>query len=1079
MQNFTSSIIGLLLIFSSIPSGVQAQTEASPNRNDTFILSSDENFTADERLYDNTDVLYMMIKSERLDFTGIQVNEYRLISPAEDTNTDRVVFEGSFENNFDGSYIGKFDLSELPADIHRWVWQGHLEDDKGQVLEVRAQIGVGVENQPIEVEVRGVLQEVTETTLTLYGRTMDVTDESALYGVNGEPITITDLEAGMAVETLVLVDGETYTVLKLQVIERDPREEIEVKGAIERIGDRELMVEGVVFSISDDTKILDENNEPIRFDALAEGDLVAVLGQFQEDGSILALLVKKGNRDRGDFMVEGEIEEILDRGLVLQETLFIYTENTIILDPTGQQIRFEDLEVGLMVAVRAQLGADGLPYLIKVQVLENSGFLVHAEGELEQIIDRTLVVQGKKFFVTDNTRIVDSNGEPVGFNGLVEGMYVQVVGRYTTDQFLEAILVEVRGENEQIISRGLIEKLGDRGLVVRGAFYQVIDATVILDEAGQELGYEDLVVGQAVVIYAKRNAEGSLVAARIEVTRSLLVIDGRIEEVLDRAIIVGDFKFAITENTEILSANGGAVDFTDLEVGQLVIVEAFPVSSADPGADDMYRARRILIVDDQRDEFRVSGEIQEVGERVFVLEDYEFDVSEETRFVDVNGNEVTFDYLQEGMKVVVYAIKTDDGYLALGVKELPERPIHISGRIEQLEGNRAVVGDVAFTMTEDTEIFDAKGNSLNIEDLRVGMRIRAALIENNTDGFVATHVQVIPRIEDEVWVTGVIEAKTEGSLVVLGRTFRVFDRTKIVGADGSELGMDALSVGRSVRIRADLLAGDALVALKITLLEEGIAGIHVVGPVESVDATTLQVVGIYFFIDADTRVFDLDGNALPANQLPVGETVEVRAVGLENGTQRAVNVQVQEVVVAAGTVAEWDGAGLSILGSTFTIDASALVLASDNGHLNLDAIKDGQFVEIRGISAVGSGKQGNASLSVTKIKLLDATTNVSNETETSGQVPSSFILEQNYPNPFNPETTIRFSLSEAGPVRLAIYNLLGQEVYQFSYAQLQPGEHQVSWRGTDQFGNTVSSGVYLYRMEVGSEVQTRQMVFMK
>ena len=1079
MRIITSCLLGILLVWSSLPAGAWAQAEGSPNQNDSFILSSDENFGTDERLFDNEDVLYMIIKSERLDFTGIQINEYRLMSPVEDNNADRIVFEGSFENNFDGSYIGKFDLSELPADLHRWVWVAHLEDDKGQVLEVRAQIGVGVENQPVEVDVRGVLQEVTESTLTLYGRVMDVTDESVLYGVNGEPIRITDLEAGMAVEALVLVDGETYTVLKLQVIERDPREEIEVKGAIERIGEQELLVEGVVFNVFEDTKILDENNEAIRFEELAEGDLVVVLGQFQDDGSILALLVKKGNRDRGDFMVEGEIEEILERGLVLQETLFIYTENTIILNPMGEQIRFEDLQKGQMVAVRAQLGGDGLPYLIKVQVLENTGFLVHAEGELEQIIDRTLVVQGKKFIVTDNTRIVDSNGEPVGFNGLVEGMYVQVVGRYTADQLLEALLVEVRGENEQIVSRGLIERLGDRGLVVKGTFYQVVDATVILDEAGQELGYGDLDIGQAVVIYAKRGEDGSLVASRIEVKRTLLVIDGRIEEVLDRAIIVGDFQFAITEETEILSANGGSAGFSDLMVGQLVLVEAYPVASVEPGSEETYSARKILIVQDQRDEFRVSGEIREVGERVFVLEDYEFLVSEDTRVLDLKGEAVTFDYLQAGMKVVVHAVKTESGYLALGVLELPERPIHISGRIERLEGNRALVGDVVFVMTEETEIFDVKGNTLSIEDLAVGMRVRAALIQSNSEELVATHVQVIPRIEDEVWVTGVIEAKTEAGLVVLGRTFRVFERTKIVGADGAELDMDALAVGRSVRIRADLLAGDALIALKITLLDEGIAGIHVVGPVESVDATTLQVVGIYFFVDADTKVYDLEGAEIPTGQLPVGETVEVRAVGLENGTQRALSVQVQEVVVAAGTVAEWDGSNLSLLGSTFSIDASALVLASDNGHLDLEAIQDGQFVEIRGISSVGSGKQSNATLSVTKIKLLDATTNVSNEVETSRQVPSNFQLEQNYPNPFNPETTIRFTINEVNPVRLTIYNLLGQEVYQFNYSAMQPGNYEVTWSGTDQFGKTVSSGVYLYRMEVGAEVQTRQMVFMK
>ncbi len=50
------------------------------------------------------------------------------------------------------------------------------------------------------------------------------------------------------------------------------------------------------------------------------------------------------------------------------------------------------------------------------------------------------------------------------------------------------------------------------------------------------------------------------------------------------------------------------------------------------------------------------------------------------------------------------------------------------------------------------------------------------------------------------------------------------------------------------------------------------------------------------------------------------------------------------------------------------------------------------------------------------------------EIEVDVNGPLTFDLEQNYPNPFNPSTNIKFSVPETGNVRLAVYNLIGEEV---------------------------------------------------
>lgn len=91
--------------------------------------------------------------------------------------------------------------------------------------------------------------------------------------------------------------------------------------------------------------------------------------------------------------------------------------------------------------------------------------------------------------------------------------------------------------------------------------------------------------------------------------------------------------------------------------------------------------------------------------------------------------------------------------------------------------------------------------------------------------------------------------------------------------------------------------------------------------------------------------------------------------------------------------------------------------------------------------------------------------------ETAG-VPKKYTLHQNHPNPFNPETEIRFQLPQASHVVLKIFNTVGEEVRTLAEAQYQAGDYSVSWDGKDKNGNPVSSGVYLYQLQVVDPVNS-------
>lgn len=94
-------------------------------------------------------------------------------------------------------------------------------------------------------------------------------------------------------------------------------------------------------------------------------------------------------------------------------------------------------------------------------------------------------------------------------------------------------------------------------------------------------------------------------------------------------------------------------------------------------------------------------------------------------------------------------------------------------------------------------------------------------------------------------------------------------------------------------------------------------------------------------------------------------------------------------------------------------------------------------------------------------------------------LPDEWALSQNYPNPFNPTTTIEFSMPNTSGVSVQIYNMLGQVVKTLVNGTMPAGIHRLTWDATDQSGASVSSGMYIYRLESESFQATRTLVLMK
>ena len=94
-------------------------------------------------------------------------------------------------------------------------------------------------------------------------------------------------------------------------------------------------------------------------------------------------------------------------------------------------------------------------------------------------------------------------------------------------------------------------------------------------------------------------------------------------------------------------------------------------------------------------------------------------------------------------------------------------------------------------------------------------------------------------------------------------------------------------------------------------------------------------------------------------------------------------------------------------------------------------------------------------------------------------VPASYALHQNFPNPFNPETVIYYDLAIRSYVSISVFNQMGQKVATLLDKEMYAGSYFAVWNGEDDNGESLASGVYLYRMETEGFVQTRKLVLMR
>ena len=93
--------------------------------------------------------------------------------------------------------------------------------------------------------------------------------------------------------------------------------------------------------------------------------------------------------------------------------------------------------------------------------------------------------------------------------------------------------------------------------------------------------------------------------------------------------------------------------------------------------------------------------------------------------------------------------------------------------------------------------------------------------------------------------------------------------------------------------------------------------------------------------------------------------------------------------------------------------------------------------------------------------------------------PKIFTLSQNYPNPFNPITTLKYELPEDSFVDVTVYDMLGNVARNLINTNQSSGHKSLQWNATNNQGEPVSAGVYIYKIQAGDFVDTKKMILLK
>lgn len=240
-----------------------------------------------------------------------------------------------------------------------------------------------------------------------------------------------------------------------------------------------------------------------------------------------------------------------------------------------------------------------------------------------------------------------------------------------------------------------------------------------------------------------------------------------------------------------------------------------------------------------------------------------------------------------------------------GVPDDTQQPVPVTsevsarGVIDALSADSITVGGVTFVVTGSTVWLDDSGAATLPSEFQTGEPVEVEGVRQADGSVVATRVKAEDTGdvgENEVELTGTVEAIDGGSITVRGVTFAIVGDTVVTGARNQPIPLGDVVVGSFVEIKGETRGG-TLTALRIHVEDLGDdAGgeVELRGAVDAIDGGSITVGGQVFTITGSTRFLDDRGNAISASDIQVGQLVEIEGARDASGNLIASKVKLED-----------------------------------------------------------------------------------------------------------------------------------------------------------------------------------------